>query len=84
MDFNPTWADYYPKFQFLQDLLEDMRFGDTWRDLKGSSLMDEAFIKLNLLIQKWDKEGHGLKRYVFETFRRTCLLYTSPSPRDRG
>ena len=35
------------------------------------------------LIRMWVEDGK-LKPYIEKTFSLTCLLYTSPSPRDRS
>ena len=35
------------------------------------------------LERKLDAEADNLKRNMFDDWLRSCLLYTSPSPRDR-
>ena len=36
------------------------------------------------LFNYWKKRGHDLKFITFDKNADTCLLYTSPSPLDRG
>ena len=45
----------------------------------------EEFIKglMNSLIYKWDRRGKYLIAQLKEVQNENCLLYTSPSPRDR-
>ena len=47
--------------------------------------LSEAFAelrKLNPLLELTDREINGVNFKVFQNAPKTCLLYTSPSPRD--
>ena len=48
--------------------------------LKGKSLNKGATI--NQVLVNFDGESKSLKKPVYDDKSKTCLLYTSPSPRD--
>ena len=48
--------------------------------LSQSSKLDEITVKHYLKLMKLDK----LPKFFITNYIKSCLLYTSPSPRDRG
>ena len=70
-------------------------YGTAWRILRLPSLTDQIFIKAQRIrglqenIEQKVDEGEqsefiGIINYAIMALIQICLLYTSPSPRDRG
>ena len=68
----PTKAD-------ILSFIQDNPTKTNKRDIaKAFGIKGAARIDLKRMLKELQGEGHLEKR------RKTCLLYTSPSPRDRG